>query len=107
MLGEMLGLLGYQTSLCCSAREGLEKIKETSFDLVLSDLRMPEIDGPAFYRMALESDARLERRFIFLTGDTLNEDTKSFLKASGKPCLAKPFRLAGIEELTRKALRGG
>jgi len=73
---------------------------------VLSDLRMPEIDGPAFYRLALEKDARLERRFIFLTGDTVNEDTKTFLRASGKPCLAKPFRLAGIEEITRQALAG-
>ncbi|MGA2175285.1 MAG: ATP-binding protein [Verrucomicrobiota bacterium] len=106
VLGEMLGLLGYQTSLCYSAREGLERISETAFDLVLSDLRMPEIDGPAFYRLALEKDARLERRFIFLTGDTVNEDTKTFLRASGKPCLAKPFRLAGIEEITRQALAG-
>ena len=107
MLGEMLGLLGYKPCLCYSAREGLEKITETAFDLVLSDLRMPEIDGPAFYRMALEKDARLEKRFIFLTGDTVNEDTKTFLKATGKPFLAKPFRLASIEEVTRKTLVGG
>jgi PAS domain S-box-containing protein len=106
MLGEMLTLLGYQPHLCFSAREGLEKIKETAFDLVMSDLRMPEIDGPAFYRMAVQADGRLERRFVFLTGDTVNEETRAFLKASGKPFLAKPFRMAGIEKITRQALRG-
>jgi CheY-like chemotaxis protein len=106
MLGEMLVLLGYNPSLCFSAREGLEKISETTFDLVMSDLRMPDIDGPAFYRMALARDSRLEHRFIFLTGDTVNEDTRTFLKASGKPFLAKPFRLAGIEDITRQALAG-
>jgi CheY-like chemotaxis protein/anti-sigma regulatory factor (Ser/Thr protein kinase) len=104
MLGEMLGLLGFAPSLCYSAGEGLKKIEQTKFDLVLSDLRMPEIDGPQFYRMALEIDARLERRFIFLTGDTVNEDTKSFLKSAGRPFLSKPFRLAGIDEVTRSTL---
>ena len=65
---------------------------------------MPEIDGPQFYRRALEIDARLEKRFIFLTGDTVNEDTKTFLRTAGQPFLAKPFRLAGIEEVTRQTL---
>jgi len=104
MLGEMLGLLGYAPALCFSAGDGLKKIGETKFDLVLSDVRMPEIDGPQFYRLALEKDARLEKRFIFLTGDTVNEDTKTFLKTVGQPFLAKPFRLASIEEVTRKTL---
>ncbi|HEY3860984.1 MAG TPA: ATP-binding protein [Verrucomicrobiae bacterium] len=105
MLGEMLGLLGYAPALCYSAGEGLKRIGETKFDLVLSDLRMPEIDGPQFYRRALELDSRLARRFVFLTGDTVNEDTKSFLKSAGHPFLAKPFRLSGIEEITRSILR--
>src|SRR5580692_4367943 len=102
--GEMLGLLGYAPALCCSAGEGLKRIGETKFDLVLSDLRMPEIDGPQFYRRAMELDARLERRFIFLTGDTVNEESKLFLRSTGQPFLAKPFRLASIEEVTRKTL---
>jgi PAS domain S-box-containing protein len=104
MLGEMLGLLGYAPHLCYSAGDGLKRIGETKFDLVLSDLRMPEMDGPQFYRKALEIDARLQRRFIFLTGDTVNEDTKTFLQTAGQPFLAKPFRLAGIDEVTRKTL---
>jgi two-component system NtrC family sensor kinase len=104
ILGEMLGLLGYQPALCYSAGEGLKKIRETKFDLVLSDLRMPEIDGPQFYRRALEIDARLARRFIFLTGDTIAEDTRTFLRTAGQPFLAKPFHLAGIEEITRTTL---
>ena len=104
MLGEMLRLLGYSPCLCDSAGEGLKKIAETRFDLVLSDLRMPEIDGPQFYRLAVARDARLERRFVFLTGDTVNEDTKSFLKTAGRPFLAKPFRLADIQEITLSTL---
>jgi two-component system NtrC family sensor kinase len=104
MLGEMLGLLGYTPSLCYTASDGLKKIGETKFDLVLSDLRMPDIDGPQFYRRATEIDARLEKRFIFLTGDTVNEETKAFLRNSGQPFLAKPFRLASIEEVTRQTL---
>ncbi len=104
MLGEMLRLLGYSPSLCASAGQALQMIGQTQFDLVLSDLRMPEIDGPQFYRLAVARDLRLERRFIFLTGDTVNEDTKSFLKTAGRPFLAKPFRLADIQEITRGAL---
>jgi CheY-like chemotaxis protein len=105
MLGEMLGLLGFAPTLCHSGCEGLKRIGETEFDLVLSDLRMPEMDGSQFYRRALEMDARLKKRFIFLTGDTAHEDTRSFLKESGQPFLTKPFRLASIEEVIRKTLR--
>jgi two-component system NtrC family sensor kinase len=104
MLGDMLRLLGYSPCLCDSAGEGLKKIAETPFDLVLSDLRMPEIDGPQFYRLAVARDARLERRFVFLTGDTVNEDTRSFLKTAGRPFLAKPFSLADIQEITLSTL---
>jgi CheY-like chemotaxis protein/anti-sigma regulatory factor (Ser/Thr protein kinase) len=104
LIGEMLSVLGYDAALCSSAGEGLKRIDETQFDVVMSDLRMPEIDGPQFYRLAVEKDPRLKRRFIFLTGDTVNEDSRAFLKKAGQPFLGKPFRLVQIQEAMRQTL---
>jgi len=104
MLGEMLSVLGYTATLCSSAAEALELLAQSHFDLVLSDIRMPEIDGQLFYRLASQRNLVLAQRFIFLTGDTVNEETKAFLKTVGNPYIAKPFHLSSIEEAVTKTL---
>ena len=105
MLGEMLSLLGFTASLCVAAADALKVIGQRRFDVVFSDVRMPEIDGPQFYRLAVEKVPRLGSRFIFLTGDTVNEDTRTFLRKAGRPFLAKPFRLANIQDVVGQVLQ--
>lgn len=105
LLGEMLGMLGYQPTLCHAAPQALEIIARNEFDVVLSDFRMPVMDGQEFYRLAVEKKPSLARRFIFLSGDVVNEDTQNFLGSIGTPHLAKPFQLTTVEEAVIKVLR--
>lgn len=107
MLGEMLNLLGYTPTLCYSAAEALKLIEHTDFNLVLSDIRMPEIDGQRLYRMAAQKNLALSQRFIFLTGDTVSAETKAFLQTVGTPHISKPFHLSSIEEAVTKFLANG
>jgi PAS domain S-box-containing protein len=79
------------------SRRALEEASEKDFDLVICDLRMPELDGPAFYRLLQERKPDLSRRLLFTTGDTLARDTARFLEQVGLPNLAKPFH---VDELT-------
>ena len=98
LLGEMLGLLGHSATLSKSALEALELIEKREFDLIISDFRMPRMNGQEFYQHATEKKPSLARRIIFLTGDVVNEETQAFLRSTGNPNLTKPFQLARVEQ---------
>ena len=69
-----------------------------SFDLVLSDLLMPELDGVGLYRELEKLDPSLVQRIIFVSGTTQVSAYARFLDEVGAPVLRKPF---GIEALLR------
>lgn len=95
---------GYQVDTAANGRLALAKLQEGSYDLVLCDLRMPELDGPSLYR-ALEACApHLLSRFIFLTGDTLSPQAETFLQQTGVPHLMKPFRSTEVRQVVRRGL---
>jgi len=98
MLGEMLGLLGYEPVCCSSSPKALSLIKQERFDAVISDMRMPTMDGRQFFLAVKEHSPALARRIIFLTGDTVNEETRTFLESTGNLYLAKPFQLSGLKK---------
>jgi len=105
LLGEMLSLLGYATSLCHSGREALELIDRVEFDLIISDFRMPKMNGREFYEQTVRKKPELARRIIFLTGDVVNEETQAFLQSTGNPHLSKPFQLARVEQMVAQVLQ--
>jgi two-component system NtrC family sensor kinase len=95
---------GYQVDHAADGEMALEKINAQSFDAVICDLKMPRLDGKAFYR-ALEAAAPgLAKRVIFVTGDVAGTDAEGFLEESGCRWLAKPFRLGDLLRALRDTL---
>lgn len=87
---------GHQVEAVLDSQEGLARISRTSYDLIISDLRMPRLDGPAFYESLVRTDSPIQKRILFVTGDTLSRRTLDFLEPNELPYLAKPFL---VEEL--------
>jgi two-component system cell cycle sensor histidine kinase/response regulator CckA len=87
---------GYLVDHAADGELALEKIKEQAFDVVICDLKMPRLDGKAFYRMLEAAAPGLAKRVIFVTGDVAGTDAEAFLKESGCRWLAKPFRLGDL-----------
>lgn len=104
MLGQMLTVIGHQPVLCHLPLKALELLEERDFDLILSDYRMPGLDGQQFYRMVTQKKPALAQRFVFLTGDVANEETYKFLNSIGAPHLTKPFQLASVEKVIAAVL---
>jgi len=105
LVGEMLNLLGHATTLCHTPKDALEHVSRQKFDLVISDFRMPRMDGREFYRQAVQVRPELARRIVFLTGDVVNEDTQAFLRSTGNPHLSKPFQMARVEQVVAEVLQ--
>jgi CheY-like chemotaxis protein len=104
LLGEMISMLGYRPTSCEDPNLALTMIEDQPFDAIISDFRMPGLDGREFYRQLHSRHPHLARRIIFLTGDPHAEEIRSFLSTTGNSCLAKPFRLSAIETLLADTL---
>ncbi len=96
---------GHHLDAVLDSQEGLARIARSTYDLVICDLRMPRLDGPAFYDSLKRSSSPLADRIIFITGDTLAPRTAQFLQTSGLPFLAKPFLVQELMLVVNQKLR--
>lgn len=105
LLCEMIRLIGHEATSENDPQRALERLEEENFDIVLSDFRMPNMNGDEFYHAAIALKPELTDRIIFLTGDLTNEETASFLESAKVPYLRKPFHLDKIEAAITAALK--
>jgi signal transduction histidine kinase len=95
---------GYVVERASDGEEALARVTEHAFDAVVCDLKMPRLDGKAFYRTLSASAPGLARRVIFVTGDVAGTDAEAFLDQSGCRWMAKPFRLGELLRVIREVL---
>jgi DNA-binding NtrC family response regulator len=72
------------------------------FDAVISDLRMPRMNGMQLHALVAGADAQLARRFIFSSGDTGDEEAAAFLARTRCPAVSKPFELGLLLSLVEQ-----
>ncbi len=73
--------------------EALQQVKPGKFDLVVSDIHMPEMNGVEFYEKAVMADPKLEHKFLFVSGYTDSSAVSAFLLQTGCMGIRKPIRL--------------
>jgi two-component system NtrC family sensor kinase len=105
-LARLLRRDGHTVETAANGRLALARLQARAYDLILCDVRMPELDGPSLYRLLERQQPNLCQRIIFLTGDTLEPATQAFLEASGVPCLLKPFAIAEARRVIQRTLQG-
>jgi signal transduction histidine kinase/CheY-like chemotaxis protein len=94
---------GFLVDLAKDGEEALARVGDGAYDAIICDLRMPRMDGQAFYRAIAARAPALSRRVIFVTGDVAGTDAGRFLETSGCRWLPKPFRLADLVRAARDA----
>jgi two-component system response regulator HydG len=106
-LQEIIVRMGHNVQLACTGREALEKINGQKYDLVLSDVRMPELDGLELFRI-LNQSTHLQHKpaFVFMTAYGRIEDAVGVLREGALHFLTKPLRRKDIQmvldEVTRR-----
>ncbi len=93
---------GYQVTTATNGREALEALRAEEFDLVLTDLRMPCLDGLQLLKAAKDINPRLP--VIFISGYGEAKTVVTALKAGAENFLAKPLDLELLEQVVEQTL---
>ena len=88
---------GYQIVGASSGAEGLKLLESGSYMGVISDMRTPGgVTGADVHAWIRANRPELLHRILFITGDTVNQETMAILEKTGAPCIEKPFRVSQL-----------
>lgn len=104
LIADVLGGEGYDVDTAPHGVAALERLDQRTYDVVLSDLRMPELDGLRLFREIEQRYPDLLHHFVFITGTSEHADYQGFIDDVKVPVLTKPFDMADlvrvVQELT-------
>jgi DNA-binding response OmpR family regulator len=101
---DMLVMDGYEIDTAPNGIVALEKLDTQRYDLIVTDLHMPKLDGSGFYRELTERRLHPSKKIIFLTGTTGGTEEHRFVQEAGLPMLLKPFNIVELIDLVRNVL---
>ncbi len=93
LVQEILISAGHRVETVGSGQAALNLILKNNYDLIVSDWKMPGLDGINLYQELLLRKPEAARRMLFMTGDVIKDSFQNFLKQHGRTCLPKPFAL--------------
>jgi PAS domain S-box-containing protein len=102
ILADILRGDGHSVEIAGSGEAALTMLTERHFDVILSDLRMPGLDGPSLYRIIEKRKPELLSRLAFVTGDTMSPRIKKFLRGAGRPYIEKPITPQEVRDLVHR-----
>jgi len=105
LLVDLLEGDGHRVEVAADGRAALAAVRKRGFDVIISDFKMPGLDGAGLYEGLARQDPRLRERLVFISGDTLTPDTRRFLASTGAPTVDKPFDAAQVRRVVQSVLR--
>jgi len=103
---DALATEGYQVTTATSGLAALDLVRDRRFDLILIDVRMPELDGPGFFRELQSRDPEHASRVMFMTGAAVGPDTAEFLFSLRAPYLRKPLPIDELRAAVKRFFLG-
>jgi len=99
----LLEAVGCQVEVVADGASAVRRVRERAYDLVLMDMRMPEVDGPEAARRIRSLDLPQQPRIIALTANAFASDQRICLEAGMDEFIAKPLRLETVQRMVQNA----
>lgn len=106
ILARILSNKGHQAQTVSTGKAALAMLQDRGYDLLIADLKMSGVSGIDLYQTLKKKHPEMADKTVFITGDTMSEDTNEFLASSGRPYLAKPFTPMEFLETIESVLAG-
>ena len=94
LAGELLRTEGHAVATAASGQQALELMTKQRFDVLVSDWKMPGLNGIRLYEHLLATHPELAGRVLFMTGDVVSDTFQAFLSENHLTCLSKPFAIS-------------
>jgi len=108
LIEKTLTRMGHSVDVINDAGAALDIIDAgTVYDVILTDVRMPGMSGIELYPLILRKMPSMKNRIIFITGDVMGLDIRTFLNQNNLPYLAKPFDIELLKEKIDTILKSG
>jgi len=104
-LADLLEPEGHEVDIAANGAIALDKLRKKNFDVIVSDLRMPVLDGPGLYEALSRELPSYLKRIIYVTGDTLSSHVQTFLATYPVPVVEKPYRLQDVRRAIVEMLK--
>ncbi|MEN2786211.1 GAF domain-containing protein [Sphingomonas qilianensis] len=101
-LADFLSIEGFECVVAVGGAAARSLLEREVYDLVISDLRMPGLDGPALFAWIAETRPDLVDTVAFATGDTLGVSAGRFFSEAQRPVLEKPFTPEAVRRLLER-----
>ena len=106
LIADVLEGEGYRIDTAPNGVAALERLAQRTYDVILSDLRMPELDGLGLFREIEHRYPDLLQRFVFITGTSEHADYQGFIDDVKVPVLTKPFDMVELVRVVHDVLAG-
>ena len=106
-LKKLLKKSGYEVEIAKSGNEAVQKVQEADFDLIVSDIRMPDMDGVETIKMireCLKQNAKPMVPEIFITGYASKDNLEEAKKLKVADYLYKPFNIKDFLDIVKRNL---
>ena len=104
LIANILLLDHHEVDTVRDGAEALYRIEQRAYDLIISDLQMPTLDGPGLYAALRKRFGESLPRVIFVTGHAEADQFVPFLAETGDPVLTKPFTVEDLRTLVQWVL---
>jgi signal transduction histidine kinase/ActR/RegA family two-component response regulator len=104
VMAEMLQREGHMTQIAPNGRVALDMLAQRRYDLIITDTKMPHLDGVDMYREIERRLPSMRGRVVFVTGDVLDQEKQEFLAATDATVITKPFELSDVRAAVRRRL---
>ncbi len=94
LAAELLRTEGHSVETASSGQQALELMARQKFDVLVSDWKMPGLNGIRLHEHLLATHPECAHRTLFMTGDVVSDTFQAFLSEHRLTCLSKPFAIS-------------
>lgn len=104
-LAKVLRRYGFRVETAENGVAALAELQQKPYDAIVSDIRMPIMDGMRFYQRLAADFPEVAQRVVFITAYADDLEVGAFLDDTGQPVLRKPFDVVDLVRAVRAVTR--